>query len=299
MTSQDSWIDQDEIDQLVHSINSSSKSSSSKPTSPEPETGAIEPSEETDEGLSFASSDPDGDNPVSVLRVLSEARNRAHSGGLLKQTDFFAGDGKEHAGAADDPGDGPFQLQEHPQTRASVRFEKPTSGTPLWPDFPPLEDGEATDDESDVENESEKPEADLEQTGPVDLSKLPDTVETKRPTLRHRVESVARKAAEKLNADVVTISDLSGYALLEGDSSLGSSTSTALVTEQVHQLSEAVGATGPGSTQISLGPDRWLCLIQANSASGGIIAQLQTPEPLHSDQTAAFRKNLERALGLD
>ncbi|MDC0292173.1 hypothetical protein OAK81_02655 [Verrucomicrobiales bacterium] len=297
MTSQDSWIDQDEINQLVNSIegkkespdptpeaesplpeeNATVEDSAAPEESPDPEVPTAEfelsdaPPEDADksDGFVFALGNDDGggddveeaeeattqESPrqPQVVQALAEVRNRANRGGLLKSA-----------------------------------FQKGPS--PLWPDFPPLDDEKPkTGPEpefviEDLDSEDEQPVVEA----PVERPKQ----------LRKRLEDFADTTVTKFDATGFSITDFSGYQLLQrgNEDTLALSAAASLVTDQINQLSEAVGAPELGSTQISLSDDRWLCLVEAQSSAGGILAQLQLPEPMTSSATSSFRRELEAVL---
>ena len=292
MTSQDSWIDQDEINQLVNSIEGKKETpeptpevesslpedkapledSTSLGESPEPE--ALTPEIKLDDtapkgadytdGFVFALGNNDDDETEEatsressrqpqVVQALAEVRNRANRGGLLKSS-----------------------------------FQRGPS--PLWPDFPPLDD-EKPEAEPEPKIVAENSDSEGEQPvveAPVERPK----------TLRKRPENFADTTVTKFDATGFSITDFSGYQLLQhGDAdTLALSAAASLVTDQINQLSEAVGAPELGSTQISLSDDRWLCLVEAQSSAGGILAQLQLPEPMTSSATSSFRRELEAVL---
>ncbi len=334
MTSHGSWIDQDEINHLVNSLggkepqqqpprpkleNSDAETSpqadvdkvaEDSMTDPAPDATPEEatPSSEDETGddkfmFSLGQEEPRDDSTeemspgkANVVNVLKEARKRANRGGLLR--------GIKKGVSPLWPDFPPLEEEVKPQEAEPEAEASPFEISESGPDDESATVGPAPSESSVVEQPPVPTESIFEAVEPADEEEIPeekapfDIASLKNLPIRKRLEGFADQALGNLGASSIAITDFLGYPLLQrgSDNGMGTTTAATLVTDQLNQLSEALGAPEHGSTQISLAEDRWLCLVEAKSATGGVLAQLQVTEPLDSGETRQFRQDLEAVL---
>lgn len=116
---------------------------------------------------------------------------------------------------------------------------------------------------------------------------------------RRRLREFADSVMTLAGGRDVTVTDFQSYRLHPAEEGSVVETTAAWLTRLLGALPVSFQAapSGEGATQIALRDGGWLCILTAESASGGVCASFQAPAPLDAETAARVRAELRSALG--